>query len=105
MAHGGHPKAVLSVDLDVHDDEVVILRVVEAFVLERPGVDAASPLAVGTNPDAPVAGLCHGHDGRGIALEKMAHELTSRPDDVDAVLVCTLPGYTMAVEKYADHTG
>ena len=68
VAHGGQPEAVLSIDLDIHDDEVVVLGIINAPVLERPGVDAASPFAVGANPDAPVAGLCHGHDGRGITL-------------------------------------
>ena len=35
----------------------------------------------------------------------MAHELTSRFDDVNAVLVSTLPGHATAVEEYADHAG
>ena len=105
VAHGGEPEPSLGVDLDIHDHQMVVVRVFDPPILERVGVDASAALTIRADPDAAVAALRQCHHGGGIAFQQMPHEGAVLSDDVYAVLVSTYPGTVLVVDEYADDTG
>ena len=104
MTHGGKPQAALIIDLDIHNDQVIVVRITDALILERVRIDAATSVAIGSNPDPSVVGLGQGHHRRGIALRQMAYQMTIRRGDINTILIGTDPRAITTVDKHTNHT-
>ena len=104
MTHRSQPETSLSVGFNIHDNEMVILRIVQGMILQTGRINPSSTLAIGSHPDASVGTFFNVHDSRRDACQQVLLEPVAGIEDVDAILISTHPRPVTAVDQHADDT-
>ena len=105
ILHRGQPQASLLIALDIHYDEVLVIRIVHGVRLLRGRIDPAKALAIRAEPDTPLGIFCDRHHCGRHTFHIVLHYALLGIQAIKPVFIGTDPPPAMTINKGADDAG